>query len=244
MVRDDLTGCPVPDISGKKRTNITSSNWFLIANNYVPSYNKNYFRMRVSNNFLLTQKCMFCLTIYDWWCLTISNWECLTISKWQCLTISVVPYLLSLFVYILNCKKNNKRLSDLIPKVPKTCRYCGCVTRFRKFRISDLAPFWILVGASLYYSIYFKVGGGYRQFSGVSPCLERSGLPWMMCVGIKLLRFLMGSNVAEIYFIGHILVSMKRQTIEISPMLAPRSLERRQRYNITRPERIDQNHIY
>jgi hypothetical protein len=45
-------------------------------------------------------------------------------------------------------------------------------------------------------------------------------------------RFVMSSNLAEIYFLGSMLVSMKRQTNGIAPLLSPRSLELRQRYTI------------
>jgi hypothetical protein len=79
---------------------------------------------------------------------------------------------------------------------------------------------------------YFKKGGGYANIRGISPCLERSGLSWLVCVCVHGLKIAMSCNLTEFYFLGHIMVSMKRQTNGIAPMLTPRSLERRQRFKI------------
>jgi hypothetical protein len=79
---------------------------------------------------------------------------------------------------------------------------------------------------------YFKEGGGYANIYGVSPCLERSGSLWLLCVGTQSLRMAIGSNLAEIYFLGHILVSIKKQTNGIAPLLSRQSLECRRRYHI------------
>jgi hypothetical protein len=54
---------------------------------------------------------------------------------------SIYMHRLRCFFYSLNCKNNNKRLRVSIPKVPKTGCSWGCVTRFRKFRISTLRHF-------------------------------------------------------------------------------------------------------
>jgi hypothetical protein len=79
---------------------------------------------------------------------------------------------------------------------------------------------------------YFKEGGGYANITGVSPCLERSGLIWFLCVVTKSLHVAISSNLAEIYFLGHLLISIKRQTNGIAPLLSRRSLECRRRYHI------------
>jgi hypothetical protein len=79
---------------------------------------------------------------------------------------------------------------------------------------------------------YFKEDGGYANVVGLSPCLERSGLSWLVCVGTRFVRVAISSNLFEIYFLGHILVSIKRQTNGIAPLLSQRSLEIRQRYKM------------
>jgi hypothetical protein len=79
---------------------------------------------------------------------------------------------------------------------------------------------------------YFKEGGEYANVRGISPCLERSGLLWLVCVGAQGVKVAISSNLTEVYFLGHILVSMKKQTNGIAPMLSPRSLESRTRYKI------------
>jgi hypothetical protein len=86
-------------------------------------------------------------------------------------------------------------------------------------------------GMELFYDFdYFKEGGGYANIHGSNPCLERSGVSWWVCVAVRFLVFVIGSNLADIYLLGHILVSIKRQTNATAPALAPNSLERRQRY--------------
>jgi hypothetical protein len=82
----------------------------------------------------------------------------------------------------------------------------------------------------LYDFDYFKEGGGYANLIGTYPCLERSGLSRLVCVGTHFIGVAISSNLAEIYFLGHILVTIKRQTNGIAPLLSQRSLERRQRY--------------
>jgi hypothetical protein len=77
---------------------------------------------------------------------------------------------------------------------------------------------------------YFREGGGYANVNGGSPCFERYGLSWLICVVTKSVRVGIGSNLAEIYFLGHVLVSIKRQTKGIAGLLTRRSLEVRQRY--------------
>jgi hypothetical protein len=79
---------------------------------------------------------------------------------------------------------------------------------------------------------YFKEGGGYANIRGLSPCLGRSGLSWLVCVGTQSVRVAISSNLSEIYFLGHILVSMKRQTNGIAPLLSHSSLELRRRYKM------------
>jgi hypothetical protein len=85
---------------------------------------------------------------------------------------------------------------------------------------------------------YFKEGGGYANIRGISPCLERSGLSWLVCVGAQGVKLAISSNLIEVYLLGHILVSMKRQTNGIAPMLTRSSLERRQRYKIYKPKQM------
>jgi hypothetical protein len=77
---------------------------------------------------------------------------------------------------------------------------------------------------------YFKEGGGYANIHGITPCLERSGLSWLVCVGAQGVKLAISSNLTEVYFLGHVLVSMKRQTNRIAPLLTPRSLECRHRF--------------
>jgi hypothetical protein len=79
---------------------------------------------------------------------------------------------------------------------------------------------------------YFKEGGGYANVLGGSPCFDRYGLSWLVCVVTKSVRVGIGSNLAEIYFLGHVLLSIKRQTKGIAHSLTRRSLEVRQRYTI------------
>jgi hypothetical protein len=79
---------------------------------------------------------------------------------------------------------------------------------------------------------YFKEGGEYANVRGISPCLERYGLSWLVCVGAQWVQVAISSNLTEVYFLGHILVSMKKQTNGIAPMMSPQSLESRQRYKI------------
>jgi hypothetical protein len=79
---------------------------------------------------------------------------------------------------------------------------------------------------------YFKEGGGYANIHLVSPCLVRSGLSWLVCTGVHVVKFAISSNLTEVYLLVHILVDMKRQTNGIAPLLTPRSLEYRQRFKI------------
>jgi hypothetical protein len=79
---------------------------------------------------------------------------------------------------------------------------------------------------------YFKEGGGYANVHGLSPCLGRSGLCWLVCVVTQSVHVAITSNLSEIYFVGHILVSMKRQTNGIAPLLSQSSLELRRRYKM------------
>jgi hypothetical protein len=76
---------------------------------------------------------------------------------------------------------------------------------------------------------YFKEGGEYANIRGISPCLERSGLSWLVCVGAQGVQVAISSNLTEVFILGHILISMKRQTNEIAPMLSRQSLESRRR---------------
>jgi hypothetical protein len=82
----------------------------------------------------------------------------------------------------------------------------------------------------LYDFDYFKESGGGADLQVPRVCLEWSGLSWLACVGTLSVRIAISSNLAEIYFLGHILVSIKRQTNGIAPLISQKCLELRQRY--------------
>jgi hypothetical protein len=84
----------------------------------------------------------------------------------------------------------------------------------------------------LYDFDYFMEGSGGANLQGPRVCLEWSGLSWLVCVGTLSILVAISSNLAEIYFLGHILVSIKRQTNGVAPLLTQQSLELRQRYKL------------
>jgi hypothetical protein len=77
----------------------------------------------------------------------------------------------------------------------------------------------------LYDFDYFKEGSEGANLQGQHVCLEWSGLSWLVCVGTQIMRVAISSNLAEIYFLGHVLVSIKRQTNGVAPLLTQRSFE-------------------
>jgi hypothetical protein len=80
----------------------------------------------------------------------------------------------------------------------------GIMTLILKYPPSPYSPgatplLTCLGRTELYYDFdYFKEGGGYANISGASPCLERSGVSWSVCVVTQSLLWVINSNLADI----------------------------------------------